>query len=144
MWKVQCESIDKPACRERAAFTMRLKQAFDAAGYPGIRPTAAARMFNAQSPVRVTTHAVRKWLMSGCIPSQGNIRTLSKILLCDAAWLRYGAPDGPVLFDGRHDAEDMAILSDMASLDDETRMLAYDLIAMLLRKTSVKRNSRRR
>ena len=64
MWKAQCESaVDTPACRERAAFTMRLKQAFDAAGYPDIGPSAAARMFNAQSPVRVTTHAVRKWLM---------------------------------------------------------------------------------
>lgn len=125
--------------RERSEFTSRLKQAFAAAGFPDIGYTAAARMFNARSSVCVTTHAVRKWLLCGCIPSQPHIQTLSLMLACDPAWLRYGKLDGAARSDPLKDVQDMVLINAMANFNDETRMLVYDFIAMLKKNSKMHR-----
>lgn len=120
-----------------------MKQAFDAAGYEEIGATCAARLFNYHSPVRVSVHCVRKWLVGGAIPSQAHIRTLSAFLLCDCAWLRFGTQTAPVLFDQAHDFQDRVLLGELASFDEATRMLVYKFVAMLVRDAGARRMGRR-
>jgi len=136
-------SFKNCAANERAAFSERLKQALDAAGYDDMGATCAARLFNYHSPVRVSVHCVRKWLVGGAIPSQAHIKTLSAFLQCDPAWLRFGTATAPVLLDEAKDVQDRVLLGELASFDEATRMLVYKFVAMLVRDASARRMGRR-
>lgn len=125
---------DSALAQERKAFSERLTQALNAAGYGAIRPTATARLFNARSPLTVTPHAVRKWMRGGSIPSQKHIQTLAGWLGCDAAWLRYGQPEVQST-DGAGNsaswAHDASLLADLSTLSAEARMLVDEFVRLL-------------
>lgn len=123
---------DRAIVHERQAFSDRLARALHGAGHGAIRPTAMARLFNAASPLTVTSHAVRKWMRAGALPSQKHVQTLAGWLACDAAWLRYGNPpalSAPASSRWSHDA---ALLADVALLSADARALVDAFMQILL------------
>lgn len=126
---------------EQAAFSVRLKQALHKVGYVDISASQLAREFNlryAGSPVSV--HAARKWLNGETIPTQQKMRVFAQWLGVAAEWLRYDGVERAAELDyaqlpGNLTAADIQLLSDLQLLDEQHRLLAREIIRLLLRIT---------
>ena len=130
------------AAFERKDFSERLQQALRNADYSADSPTQLAREFNVRfSGNPVTVHAARKWLVGEAIPTQEKLRALASWLGVPAEWLRFGGDELNVAADNvansnpseRFASEDIKLISDLQRLDDHYRMLAREIIRMLVR-----------
>lgn len=130
------------AAFERKDFSERLQQALRNADYSADSPTQLAREFNVRfSGNPVTVHAARKWLVGEAIPTQEKLRALASWLGVPAEWLRFGGDELNVVADSavnsnpseRFASEDIKLISDLQRLDEHYRMLAREIIRMLVR-----------
>jgi transcriptional regulator with XRE-family HTH domain len=78
---------------ERAAFSLRLREALRNAGLPDDSPTVLYRNITVRG-IPVTVHAVRKWLMGEAIPTQEKLIAIATWLGVPPDWLRFGTGDG--------------------------------------------------
>lgn len=113
---------------ERVAFSLRLRQALEDAGYHELRVSDMVGHFNARASMPVSGHAVRKWLLAEAIPKQARLEILADWLACDLAWLRFGTDAAPGGAAPEVDKADLALLRDLSRLDRDTK----DLIAAML------------
>lgn len=123
----------------RSEFKDRLGQALREAGVT-LSATAVAREYNLRSDgAKVTTHAVRKWLVGEAYPTQERLLILSKWLAVSPQWLRFG--------DGANDREQsiergfiphdqVILLSDFRRLDEQSQAVIKDMVASMLRHRS--------
>ena len=143
---------------ERHAFSERLRTALDDAGWRTIGATALAREFNARAAgAPVTAHATRKWLLGDAIPAQDNLQELARWLEVPAHWLRFG--EDPALSPARASlalkaSEPTAtpyvakranrLAADFTRLGPEQQVVVEELVAVLLKKKTRKREKRAR
>jgi transcriptional regulator with XRE-family HTH domain len=128
---------------ERQDFSERLHQALKNADYSPDSPTQLAREFNIRFSGRpITVHAARKWLVGEAIPTQEKLRTLAHWLGVPAEWLRFGGDQrhGERRADGgtsespmRFESEDVKLIADLQRLDEHYRIIAREIIRMLVR-----------
>jgi transcriptional regulator with XRE-family HTH domain len=126
------------AAIEREDFSERLQQSLRNANYSPDSPTQLAREFNVRFSGRpITVHAARKWLVGEAIPTQEKLRTLAQWLGVTAEWLRFGGeiPQNTASLEqgSRFDTDDVKLIADLQRLDDEYRMVAREIIRMLVR-----------
>lgn len=126
------------AAIEREDFSERLQQSLRNANYSPDSPTQLAREFNVRFSGRpITVHAARKWLVGEAIPTQEKLRTLAQWLGVTAEWLRFGGeiPQNTATLEqgSRFDTDDVKLIADLQRLDDEYRMVAREIIRMLVR-----------
>lgn len=128
------------ASLEREDFSGRLQQALRNAEYSPDSPTQLAREFNVRFAGRpITVHAARKWLVGEAIPTQEKLRTLAQWLGVPAEWLRYGGGDaqGGVIkttdASSRFESSDVKLIADLQRLDEHYRVIAREIIRMLVR-----------
>lgn len=75
---------------EKTEFSLRLRKAIEAAGYP-VRPTVLEREFNTRYWGKsITVQAVRRWLRGEAIPSQEKLQVLAEWLKVEPHALRFG------------------------------------------------------
>lgn len=121
---------------EREDFSLRLQQALRNAAYSADSPTQLAREFNVRfSGQPITVHAARKWLVGEAIPTQEKLRTLALWLGVATEWLRFGGnttPGGPAVAP-RFESEDVKMMADLQRLDEHYRVIAREVIRMLVR-----------
>lgn len=130
---------------EREDFSERLQQALRNADYSPDSPTQLAREFNIRFAGRpITVHAARKWLVGEAIPTQEKLRTLAQWLGVPAEWLRFGGGqhdrqggDGADLTE-RFDSADVKLIADLQRLDDDHKMIAREVIRLLVRLSRTK------
>ena len=131
------------AAFERKDFSERLQQALRNADYSPDSPTQLAREFNVRfSGNPVTVHAARKWLVGEAIPTQEKLRALASWLGVPAEWLRFGG-DTPNLQGGgaigtgsaneRFASDDIKLIADLQRLDERYRLIAREIIRLLVR-----------
>jgi hypothetical protein len=154
---------------EREDFSERLQHALRSADYSPDSPTQLAREFNIRFSGRpITVHAARKWLVGEAIPTQEKLRTLAHWLGVAAEWLRFGGVpqhgerhfngnghvnghghanghmnghgDGALLH-ARFESEDVKLIADLQRLNEHDRMLAREMIRLLVRISRNKHNS---
>lgn len=127
---------------ERNKFSERLQQALRNAEYSPDSPTQLAREFNVRFDGRpITVHAARKWIVGEAIPTQEKVRTLSEWLGVPTEWLRFGgepakhprANDGAPNLSARMNSADVKLIADLQRLSDENRMIAREIIRLLVR-----------
>ena len=127
---------------ERANFSERLQQALRNADYSPDSPTQLAREFNVRFAGRpITVHAARKWLVGEAIPTQEKLRTLAQWLGVPAEWLRFGGEQllgersgrGAAELPPRLESADVKLIADLQHLDEDYRMIAREIIRMLVR-----------
>jgi transcriptional regulator with XRE-family HTH domain len=129
---------------EREDFSGRLQQALRNADYSPDSPTQLAREFNVRFSGRpITVHAARKWLVGEAIPTQEKLRALAQWLGVPAEWLRFGGDqrqgerraDGSISPDSspRFESEDVKLIADLQRLDEHYRVIAREIIRMLVR-----------
>jgi transcriptional regulator with XRE-family HTH domain len=124
---------------EREDFSERLQQALRNADYSPDSPTQLAREFNIRFSGRpITVHAARKWLVGEAIPTQEKLRTLAQWLGVPAEWLRFGGSQGDSGTDlaelpARFESADVKLIADLQRLDEHYRMIAREIIRMLVR-----------
>ena len=131
------------AAFERKDFSERLQQALRNADYSPDSATQLAREFNVRfSGNPVTVHAARKWLVGEAIPTQEKLRALASWLGVPAEWLRFGgetsteqdATNGQSLQPSeRFASEDIKLIADLQRLDERYRLIAREIIRMLVR-----------
>jgi transcriptional regulator with XRE-family HTH domain len=126
------------AAIEREDFSERLQQSLRNANYSPDSPTQLAREFNVRFSGRpITVHAARKWLVGEAIPTQEKLRTLAQWLGVTAEWLRFGGDEPHSAGNGeqssRFDTDDVKLIADLQRLDDEYRVVAREIIRMLVR-----------
>lgn len=133
------------AAFERKDFSDRLKLALRNAEYSSDSPTQLAREFNVRfSGNPVTVHAARKWLVGEAIPTQEKLRALASWLGVPAEWLRFGGDDMEMAGQAteaaaaagsaeRFATEDIKLISDLQRLDEHYRVIAREIIRMLVR-----------
>ena len=129
------------AAFERKDFSDRLQYALRNADYSPDSPTQLAREFNVRfSGNPVTVHAARKWLVGEAIPTQEKLRALASWLGVPAEWLRFGGEmtpkqGGSVVNSAteRFDSEDIRLIADLQHLDEHYRMIAREIIRLLVR-----------
>lgn len=126
---------------EQAAFSVRLKQALHKVGYADISAGQLAREFNLRYDGHpVSVHAARKWLNGQTIPTQQKMRVFAQWLGVAAEWLRYDGVERVAELDyaqlpGNLAAADIQLLADLQLLDEHHRLLAREIIRLLLRIT---------
>lgn len=128
---------------ERANFSERLQQALRNADYSPDSPTQLAREFNVRFSGRpITVHAARKWLVGEAIPTQEKLRTLAQWLGVPAEWLRFGGEQllaergggrSAIELPPRLESADVKLIADLQHLDEDYRMIAREIIRMLVR-----------
>ena len=123
---------------EREDFSRRLQQALRNADYSPESPTQLAREFNVRfSGKPITVHAARKWLVGEAIPTQEKLRTLAQWLGVPPEWLRFGGEEVRTNASGevtsRFESADVKLIADLQRLDDHYRVIAREIIRMLLR-----------
>lgn len=126
--------------QESESFSLRLKAALRAAQYSPDSPTQLARQFNtryAGHPVSI--HAARKWLRGEAIPTQAKMRALATWLGVTPEWLRYdgGGPpdtDQAAVRAASLTPDDFLLIEEWRHLDTETRLIARELIRLLVRR----------
>jgi transcriptional regulator with XRE-family HTH domain len=129
---------------EREDFSERLQQALRNADYSPDSPTQLAREFNVRFSGRpITVHAARKWLVGEAIPTQEKLRTLAEWLGVPAEWLRFGSESAAALVNGegvpveqrtvRFESDDVKLIADLQRLDEHYRIIAREIIRMLVR-----------
>ena len=123
---------------EREDFSGRLQQALRDAAYSPDSPTQLAREFNVRCTGRpITVHAARKWLVGEAIPTQEKLRILAQWLDVPADWLRFGGnPPGQTASGEaslRFESEDVKLIADLQRLDEHYRVIAREIIRMLVR-----------
>lgn len=126
---------------EREDFSGRLQQALRNADYSPDSPTQLAREFNIRFAGRpVTVHAARKWLVGEAIPTQEKLRTLADWLGVPAEWLRFGGDQrtedrrgGEASPSSRFETADVKLIAELQSLDEQYRVIAREIIRMLVR-----------
>jgi transcriptional regulator with XRE-family HTH domain len=128
---------------ERKNFSERLQQALRNADYSPDSPTQLAREFNVRFSGRsITVHAARKWIVGEAIPTQEKLRTLAQWLGVPAEWLRFGGDQrqGERRGNGnssevtaRFDTADVKLIADLQRLDEHHRLIAREVIRMLVR-----------
>jgi transcriptional regulator with XRE-family HTH domain len=130
------------AAFERKDFSDRLQHALRNADYSPDSPTQLAREFNVRfSGNPVTVHAARKWLVGEAIPTQEKLRALASWLGVQADWLRFGGENAPEKLIGdlagtgqeRFASDDIKLIADLQRLDDHYRLIAREIIRMLVR-----------
>lgn len=132
--------IESDGVKERKAFSGRLQQALENAGYSPDSPTQLAREFNIRFSGRpITVHAARKWLVGEAIPTQAKLRTLALWLLVTPEWLRYGhgenrlnPPDALLSGQERLPLEYAKLVENFSRLDPRHRRVAERIIQILL------------
>ena len=78
------------ASKERFEFAERLINSLLKSDIP-LRVIEIRELFlKHSSSIKLSTHAIRKWLVGESIPTQEKLRVLADILSVDANWLRYG------------------------------------------------------
>jgi transcriptional regulator with XRE-family HTH domain len=130
--------------QESESFSLRLKAALRAAQYSPDSPTQLARQFNtryAGHPVSI--HAARKWLRGEAIPTQAKMRALATWLGVTPEWLRYdgGGQAANAPADARVASltpDDFLLIEEWRHLDAETRLIARELIRLLVRRLQEK------
>jgi transcriptional regulator with XRE-family HTH domain len=140
---IRSETVEQ----ESESFSLRLKAALRAAQYSPDSPTQLARQFNnryAGHPVSI--HAARKWLRGEAIPTQAKMRALAAWLGVTAEWLRYDG-GGPIN-SGEAAAraaqltpDDFLLIEEWRHLDTETRLIARELIRLLVRRMQGKQGA---
>lgn len=126
---------------EQAAFSVRLKQALHKVGYVDISASQLAREFNLRYDGHpVSVHAARKWLNGETIPTQEKLRVFAQWLGVAAEWLRYDGVERETQLDYAKlpvnlTAADIQLLADLQLLDEHHRLLAREMIRMLVRIT---------
>jgi transcriptional regulator with XRE-family HTH domain len=123
---------------EREDFSERLQLALRNADYSPDSPTQLAREFNIRFAGRpITVHAARKWLVGEAIPTQEKLRTLAQWLGVPAEWLRFGGGDDKSAESGdptlRFESADVKLIADLQRLDETYRVIAREIIRMLVR-----------
>ncbi len=128
---------------ERTNFSERLQQALRNADYSPDSPTQLAREFNVRFAGRpITVHAARKWIVGEAIPTQEKLRTLAQWLSVPAEWLRFGGDQlqgerggakGGSDLSTRLESADVKLIADMQHLDEDYRLIAREIIRMLVR-----------
>ncbi len=128
---------------EREEFGKRLRQIMRRSGYNVHSPTALAREFNARFDGKlITVHAARKWLHGEAIPTQEKLRVLARWLDVTAEWLRFGSEDSrnaaPHGASAREDTpsfdlENIKLLAELQRLDQPQRVIAREIVRLLVR-----------
>ncbi len=124
---------------EREDFSSRLQQALRNADYSPDSPTQLAREFNVRFAGRPSTvHAARKWIVGEAIPTQEKLRTLAQWLGVPAEWLRFGGDEMPGKnaegeASSRFESDDVKLITDLQRLDEHYRVIAREIIRMLVR-----------
>lgn len=125
---------------EREDFSGRLQQALRNADYSPHSPTQLAREFNLRFAGRpVTVHAARKWLVAEAIPTQEKLRTLADWLGVPSEWLRFGSDQqdtnqrGDSAPSSRFETADVKLVSELQNMDERSRIIAREIIRMLVR-----------
>ena len=128
---------------ERSKFSERLQHALRNAEYSPDSPTQLAREFNVRFDGRpITVHAARKWIVGEAIPTQEKVRTLAQWLGVPPEWLRFGGEPAkqPRANDGgapdlstRLDSADVKLIADLQRLSDDSRLIAREIIRLLIR-----------
>jgi transcriptional regulator with XRE-family HTH domain len=137
------ESVEQ----ESESFSLRLKAALRAAQYSPDSPTQLARQFNTRySGHPVSIHAARKWLRGEAIPTQAKMRALATWLGVTAEWLRYDggaalSAVNPVARAAQLTPDDFLLIEEWRHLDTETRLIARELIRLLVRRDQVKQEA---
>ncbi len=132
------------AAFERKDFSERLQLALRNADYSPDSPTQLAREFNVRFTGNpVTVHAARKWLVGEAIPTQEKLRALANWLGVPAEWLRFGGEEMPLPVRAgeasdanppeRFASEDLKLIADLQRLDEHYRVIAREIIRMLVR-----------
>jgi hypothetical protein len=125
------------AAIERQAFSARLTDALNAAGY-SVRPSEVAVEFNNRARgTSVTIFAVRKWLNGSAIPTQEKIHVFAAWLGVTAHWLRFGDADpreeAAECMGENLSARERRLLADILLLDKKSRAVLDELVASLLK-----------
>ncbi len=123
---------------EREDFSQRLQLALRNANHSPDSPTQLAREFNVRFAGRpISVHAARKWLVGEAIPTQEKLRTLAHWLGVPAAWLHFGGGDDKSVEasdpTSRFETADVKLISDLQRLDKTYRIIAREMIRMLVR-----------
>ncbi len=123
------------AASEREAFSQRLREALDRAGWRALGAASLAREYNARSgQAPITTHAARKWLHGEAIPTQERIRILAAWLEVSPEWLRFGS-GAPLVAndpgDRRSDSAKAELLRELGLLDAGQLRAIRDLVRSL-------------
>ena len=124
---------------EREDFSSRLQQALRNADFSPDSPTQLAREFNVRFAGRpITVHAARKWIVGEAIPTQEKLRTLAQWLGVAAEWLRFGDDETPGKAresdaTSRFESDDVKLITDLQRLDEHYRLIAREIIRMLVR-----------
>lgn len=132
------------AAFERKDFSTRLQLALRNADYSPDSPTQLAREFNVRFTGNpVTVHAARKWLLGEAIPTQEKLRALANWLGVPAEWLRFGGEEMALPLRAgesseanpteRFASEDIKLIADLQKLDEHYRVIAREIIRMLVR-----------
>ena len=124
------------ALNERENFSSRLRQALRNAAYSPDSPTQLAREFNVRFTGRpITVHAARKWLIGEAIPTQEKLRALAQFLGVAAEWLRFGGAEtaGVAKLAPHFESDDVKMIADLQRLDEQYRVIAREIIRMLVR-----------
>lgn len=131
-----------PVAGEHNAFTERPLVALSEVGIKQ-SPSVLAREYNMRNPtLRVTSHAVRKWMKGESMPAQDRLYVLAEILGTSPNWLRFG--DGPMVgtwgkISAPVTAEIGSMLEDVRRLDPASRVLLDVLIQKMLKVQSAQR-----
>jgi transcriptional regulator with XRE-family HTH domain len=131
---------------EQESFSLRLKAALRDAHYPHCAesPTRLAREFNARfSGHAISPHAVRKWLRGEAIPTQEKLRIVARWLGVTAEWLRFDSTDPKADVDhtdlsAQCTPSDLQLIEELQQLDEESRLIARELIRLLVRMNRTK------
>ncbi|KAF1044401.1 hypothetical protein [Xylophilus sp.] len=128
----------QPAHKEREAFSLRLREALDNAGWKSIGPSDLAREFNRRNRTsRITLHAARKWLLGESIPTQARVQTLAQWLEVSPDWLRFGSPPARAaeMAQSAPAADLLVLAADIARLDAEQFWTVRELVRLMLKRS---------
>lgn len=98
-------------------------------------PSSLTRHFNAHSTdVKISVAGARRWVYGQNFPGEPRLAILAEMLNVSPQWLRFGDNLQPTI-SGKFTGvpESVLLLNDLASLDDESKDLVRNLVALLLK-----------
>jgi len=114
-------------------FKERLAHAMQVSAIPS-SPSSLTRHFNAHSTdVKISVPGARRWVYGQNFPGEPRLGILAEMLNVSPHWLRFGDKLQPTI-SGKFTGvpESVLLLNDLASLDDKSKELVRNLVALLL------------
>jgi hypothetical protein len=115
-------------------FKKRLAHAMQLSAIPS-SPSSLTRHFNAYSTdVKISVAGARRWVYGQNFPGEPRLGILAEMLKVSPHWLRFGDNPQPTI-SGKFTGvpESVLLLNDLASLDDESKDLVRNLVALMLK-----------